>query len=179
MILDDLMAGIEGHQFAAEVNLAAGFDGFLHVVQNYSLIRGIVDQMRESQSVLKTVFKHLAVLAANPIQVQYENPGDSAMAAYLLAIETIDPEAALPAAEAVSLAPNCWWASRVCSRILASASLRRLGIPKIAIVGGKVRNGASVSMKRRISDVNQIADGQRGRHGSYRMRKRRTSGRAA
>jgi len=39
---------------------------------------GLVGQMKESRNALIAVFTHLTVLAAKPIQMQYENPGDSA-----------------------------------------------------------------------------------------------------
>jgi len=77
------------------------------------------------------------------------------MAAYLLAIERIDPEAALLAAEPLSPAPNCWSASQVWC----------------------CKHGLSAPVKRRIPGAHQAASG-RG-DGCFRTKRRQTSGRAA
>ena len=122
MSLQNVMETIEGHQFAAEVNLAAGFDAFHRGIENHSLFRDLAVLIKDP-GVLKTVLVRLIELSRKPIRTQYENPFDSAMAAYLVAVDAVDPEVAAAAAEAVSKTPNCWWASQVSSGIAISASL--------------------------------------------------------
>jgi hypothetical protein len=118
----EMMETIEGPQFAAEVNLAAGFEAFHRSIQSHSLFRDLAGLMKDHPAVFKTVLVRLNDLSRKPIRMQYENPYDSAMAAYLMAADGVDPEVAAVAAEAVSKAPNCWWASQVSSGIARAAS---------------------------------------------------------
>ena len=139
MTLQEVMETVEGQPFSAEANLAAGLDAFCGAIRNHSLFRDLADRMKDP-GVLKTVLVRLVELSRRPIRMQYENPFDSAMAAYLMAVEAVDSEVAAVAAEAVSEAPNCWWASQVSTGIENSASLRRLGVPSAPLARGVMRN---------------------------------------
>jgi hypothetical protein len=101
MSLQNVMETIEGHQFAAEVNLAAGFDAFHRGIENHSLFRDLAVLIKDP-GVLKTVLVRLIELSRKPIRTQYENPFDSAMAAYLVAVDAVDPEVAAAACPARS-----------------------------------------------------------------------------
>jgi len=179
MSLQNVMDSIEGHQFAAEANLAAGFDAFHRGLQNHLLFRELSDLMRDDAVALKTVLVRLIELSQTPIRMQYENPFDSAMAAYLMAVEGVDPEVAAVAAEAVSKAPNCWWASQISSRIAISADLRRLGVPSAPLMKSVMHNmvvgGAIGHTCPGTLTQEQHSTGR----GCYRTRKRRAGNRAA
>ena len=178
MTLQDVMETIEGHRFAAEVNLAAGFEAFSGGIQNHLLFRDLADRMKD-QSVLKIALRRLSELARKPIRMQYENPSDSAMAAYLMAVQRVDPEVAAVAAEAISKTPNCWWASQVSSRIAASASLRRLGVPSAPLARSAMRNMvAGGEIDRAPHAMLKPAKQVNGR-GCHHTRKRRAGKRAA
>ena len=97
MTLQDVMENIEGNQFAAEANLAAGFDAFYRSVQSCSLFRELAYSIKYPGA-LKTLLNRSGCSM---------NPFDSAMAAYLMAVERGDSEVASVVAEAFSKAPNC------------------------------------------------------------------------
>jgi len=178
MSLPDVMEAIEGHQFAAEVNLAAGLDAFYRAIQNHSLFRDLADLVKDPGA-LKTVLVRLIELSRKPIRMQYESPFDSAMAAYLMAVEGVDPEVVAVAAEAVSKTPNCWWASQVSSGIAVSANLRRLGVPSAPLVRTVMRSVVVGGAIGPTSPVTLTRDKHINGRGCHRTRRRRTGNRAA
>ena len=171
------METVEGHRFGAEVNLAAGLHGFYRATQNHPLFRDLADLMKDPGA-LKTVLVRLIELSRKPIRMQYENPFDSAMAAYLMAADGVDPEVAAVAAETVSKAQNCWWASQVSSGIAVSVSLRRLGVPSAPLVRSAVPNVVAGGEIGRVPHVKLNAETHINSLG-YHTRKRRTEKRAA
>lgn len=178
MTLQNVMETIEGHQFAAEVNLAAGFDAFHRGLQNHSLFGELADLIKDPGA-LKTVLVRLIELSRKPIRMQYENPFDSAMAAYLMAVDGVDPEVAAVAAEAVSKAPNCWWASQVSTGIEISAGLRRLGVPSAPLVRSAMRNMIAGGEIDRAAHVTLTPEKHINGRGCHHTRKRRAGKRAA
>ena len=173
-----MMETVEGHRFAAEVNLAAGFDAFHRGIQNHSLFRELAGLMKDP-IVFRTVLVRIVELSRKPIRTQYENPFDSAMAAYLIAVDGVDPEVAAVAAEAVSKAPNCWWASQVSTGIEISARLRRLGVPSAPLVRSVMRNMVAGGEIGRAPHVTLTPEKHINGRGCHHTRKRRTGKRAA
>jgi len=121
----ELMRALEGHQFAAEVNLAGGSEAFYRGLRSHRLFCELMNQLKQ-RSTRELVLARLLELSREPIRPEYENPYDAAMTAYLVALEATEKaELVAAAAEAVSKAPNCWWASGASARLLAAENLRR------------------------------------------------------
>lgn len=155
MNLQDVIQSVEGHQFAAEVNLASGSDGFYRALRHHDLFRELADHMKEP-AVPEMILRRLLELSRRPIQLQYENPFDAAMTTYLTALEAERPTLAGVAAEAVSRAPNCWWAMEASARLLARVTSAKLCLPLNVASLGKMEQllashavgiGASGAMK--------------------------------
>jgi len=179
MSLQGVMESIEGHQFAAEVNLAAGFEAFHRSIQGHSLFRELGGLMKDDPSVFRTVLVRIVELSRKPIRTQYENPFDSAMAVYLMAVDGVDSEVAAVAAQHVSKAANCWWASQVSTGIEISASLRRLGVPPALLVTGVMRTMVAGGEIGHAPDVIPTPEKRINGRGCHHTRKRRTAKRAA
>jgi hypothetical protein len=70
-------------------------------------------ELLRSKDWQEKVAERLADLCEQPIDPQYENPGDTALAVYLWLLDTYDRDLARRCAEKVLAAPRCWWAWRV------------------------------------------------------------------
>ncbi len=118
MNLEELMGTIEDHRFAAEANLAIGSRAFHSGIRTHCVIHQLLEHMKEP-NVPEIILKRTVELAKRPVPTPFENPFDTALAAYLTALDLNSPELLRHAAEAVSKAPNCWWATEMSLRFLA------------------------------------------------------------
>jgi hypothetical protein len=125
MTLQEVMSLIESQHFAAEVNMAASSNMFDRGLRNHHLFRDLAEHMKKGRE-REEVFRRVLDLSRRPIQSEFENPFDAALAAYLIALDTEDPGMAAIAAETVWKAPNCWWAAEHSARLLAEAKERAL-----------------------------------------------------
>jgi hypothetical protein len=134
MNLKGVMQAIEGHQFAAEVNLASGSFAFYRSLKNHRLFLELAGLVKESGA-REAIAARLVELSSKQIELQYENPFDAAMTAYLTVLDEADNlETLAGAAEAVSKAPNCWWAAEASTRLMSKVNLHRrmVSISKLA-----------------------------------------------
>jgi len=120
MKLEDVLREIEGPKFAAEANFASGSKAFHGGLRNHRVFRGLVELMKEP-NVPQAVFRRMVELASRPVQLPFENPYDTALTTYLTALDLNSPELVERGAEAVSKAPNCWWAREMSLRVLERA----------------------------------------------------------
>src|SRR5260370_47516 len=110
MSLQDVMLKVEDHQFAAEMNLASGSMTFYNSLRNHRVFSELTEQMKEP-NVPEAVLRRLIELSNRTVQPQFENPFDVALTTYLTMLDLHSPELIRRAAEVVSKAPNCWWAT--------------------------------------------------------------------
>ena len=147
MSLQELLHAIEGHQFAAELNLASGWDAFNRVLRDHQLFRELVSRLKEPMS-REAVVKRLGELAVAPFDLRYENPFDTALTAYLTALSDVErPERLEVSIQAVSSAMNCWWAkdcsTRLQSRIIRERLLNGCRVQSHKFVGQAIGLGSS------------------------------------
>lgn len=121
MTLEQAMCVIEGHEFAAEANLASGSKAFYSGLRKHPAFRELLGHIREPNAP-ETMLRRSVELASRPVDRSIENPFDTALTAYLTALDLQNSELIGRAAEAVSKATNCWWAAEISSRILARVS---------------------------------------------------------
>jgi hypothetical protein len=128
MIPEQVLRTIEGHRFAAEINLASGSRAFHSGLRSNGIFQALMEYMKEPNAP-QTVLKRIIELAARPVQLPFENPFDTALAAYLTALDLTSPELVKHGAEAVSKAENCWWATEMSLRLLARTHQGQMPIP--------------------------------------------------
>jgi hypothetical protein len=112
----EAMERIEGHAFAAMVNLASDFPTFLRILTSQPEVRVLADEMK-SDRVMTDVFSRVREIAASPVEEGYEDPADSALAAYLWLLSTRDGDCSTKAAETVLECKQCWWARKMAEHI--------------------------------------------------------------
>jgi hypothetical protein len=118
MTLQDVMHTIEGHQFAAEANIASGSKAFHNGLRSHHIFGELMEYMKEP-NVREVILNRLIELSKKPVQPYFENPFDTALTTYLTALDLQSPELVRHGAEAVSKAPSCWWANEMSLRVLA------------------------------------------------------------
>ncbi len=133
MTLNAAMEAIESYGFAAEVNLASGSLLFHDALRKHHLVSELLENLK-LHGATETLLKRISHLSARQIHLDFENPHDVALAAYLTALELYDLDSASLGAEAVGHARNCWWAAEVSRRILQRPKAIREA-PHLATVG--------------------------------------------
>ena len=126
MNLTDVMQAIEGHQFAAEMNLVSGSVAFYRALRDHILFRELVNHLEEPRN-KDAISNRLLGLAAAPVDVRYENPFDIALVTYLEGLNEVErPERLEGLSLAVSRAPNCWWAKDSSTRLHLRISRQKM-----------------------------------------------------
>jgi hypothetical protein len=125
MTLANLLPLIEDCRFSAEVNVASARDAFFRALCRHPRVQEL-QQLLEHRAAAEALVARLVEISSRPIDPQYENPLDSALAAYLTALEDAPyPDLTESGALAISTtAPNCWWAVEASTRLLRRERLR-------------------------------------------------------
>lgn len=108
----EAMEMIEGHAFAAMVNLSSDFSTFLRILASQPEVRALADEMH-SERVTLDVFVRVGELAASPVEEEYEHPADSALAAYLWLLSARNGANVETAIEMILECKQCWWARKM------------------------------------------------------------------
>lgn len=119
MTIEQLRTKIESHEFAAEVGVASGYELFNRLLQETEGFRELVGLLRDHDAANSTLFNLVKRLSEQVVDHRYENPNDTAMAAYLRALSITAPDTAAMAAVFVLSAHNTWWSRRVADVILS------------------------------------------------------------
>lgn len=112
----DAMARIEGHAFAAMVNLASDFPTFLRILTAQPEVCGLAEAMK-SEQVTSDVLARVMELAAGPATEGHEHPADAALAAYLWLLSATDHANAERAVETIRQCAQCWWARKMAEHL--------------------------------------------------------------
>jgi len=116
MTLAETMAAIERDEFAAEMNLAAGTKAFRRAVREHELFDRLSELAKENPS---EVAERIETISRSAVDERYENPFDTALSAYLMALcDVAGPEIASKIVQAVLRTPKTWWASGLARELL-------------------------------------------------------------
>jgi hypothetical protein len=119
MTFAETMGAIEQDEFAAEMSLAAGTKSFRRGIRQHSLFRCLTELAKENPAEVAARIEGISHLE---IDQGYENPFDTALSAYLMALSHVaEPETISKAAAAVLRTPKCWWASGLARELLLQA----------------------------------------------------------
>ncbi len=112
-----LFDDIENAQFAARQGVASDLRTFLLGIMNEPSVQGL-RSLLESADVRETVLQRCANLSRVSSDPRYENPNDTALAAYLALLDLKCPELARLGAHYVSTVSRCWWANKLACHLL-------------------------------------------------------------
>lgn len=115
MSATEAMARIEGHAFAAMVNLASDFPTFLRILTSQPEVRTLAEEMK-SERVTRDVVARLLELAGAPAAEGYEHPADAALAAYLWLLSATEHDTET-AVETILHCTQCWWARKLAEHL--------------------------------------------------------------
>jgi hypothetical protein len=109
----ELFEQIESQEFATRLGLHSGVIQFLRDLARQASVRALTNRMAEDPRCVKATFARLARLADEAIDLRYEHPADTAVAAYLVALRPTSERLYEAARQIVSAMPNTWWARKV------------------------------------------------------------------
>jgi hypothetical protein len=116
MNLAETMTAIEQDQFAAEMSLAAGTKTFLRMVREHNLFQQLASFAKTNSA---DIVARMEAIADAKIDERYENPFDTALSAYMIALsDAAGLEVTSKAAQAVLRTPKCWWSSGIAREAL-------------------------------------------------------------
>lgn len=118
---EELFGGIESHRFAALVNVASNLKTFLRALDAQPEVRQLAAAMTSAE-VRAAVLARVVELTGKESDPGYENPWDSALAAYLWLLSRTDPAAVAVAAARIRACSRCWWANKVMEKAPAVAT---------------------------------------------------------
>jgi hypothetical protein len=111
-MIDEIIQKIESVEFSVLLGIASSYRLFRKILYDREEMKALLKLLRESSENRWIVFTRVAKLAQSEIDLEYENPWDTALVAYLEALSLTDLELAKTAANPVLLAKNCWWAEK-------------------------------------------------------------------
>lgn len=129
MTFEEAIQDIKSHDFAARVNIASDFRTFLSLVENQEPFQSMVREM-SSEINHRRILLEVLKISRQQVDSRYENPWDSAIAAFLEALRLKSHELALLAAEIAAQAPQCWWARKVADVVLEGRIMWSTQAPK-------------------------------------------------
>jgi hypothetical protein len=106
---------IESMEFAAQVNLVSGFKMFEELATRNICYIMLVVAIRELGPEL--LFQRIKELVVSEFDYKYENPYDTALAVYIMALNEINHSAAGHAAQISNDAKQIWWTRKVINKI--------------------------------------------------------------
>lgn len=129
----EIAAGIESVEFKFVANQAAGLSLFREIVEEQASFRSLVEIAAKGQNAAR-ITKRILELAALHTDSRYVHPYDTAIAAYLMALEKVQSEFLLVAVISVLPLRQTWWSMRIAENIFRASLLEStLTIPLLSI----------------------------------------------
>ncbi len=115
---ENVLDEIQSPKFDAALNVVSSTNGFFQAVEKHPTVREAFRQMLGSGEVREDAIGRIFDLASREIDLEFENPHDTALAV-LLWLTTFAANNNLQVAAAyVARAPQCWYAKKLAQRIL-------------------------------------------------------------
>jgi hypothetical protein len=112
MTTEDAINDIESLDFAVRLNLASGLKRFIQLLRNEPSVKLLINVINKDTSLKTAVLKRVKDLSGRDFDERYENPSDTAVAAYVWLLGLMDPEAWKSAAAIAASMPQTWWARK-------------------------------------------------------------------
>ena len=119
MNLQEIFDQIESLQFEVKLGVLSGFSSFYAALQTDELVNALIGEAGNSFENKEILYRRfLDVLRTND-QPEYAHPHDAALAAYLLALKSVEPGLGLAAAIQAKTTAQLWWTRKLAEQILA------------------------------------------------------------
>ena len=109
MKLDKIIFQIESVEYSLEIGLCGSRSKLRDAVINRACVSKLIDMLKSSDVVAERIAGRAIRISNLPIDKDYQNPHDIALATYLIALYETHPVLARSCATVVGLAPNLWW----------------------------------------------------------------------
>ena len=110
---------IQSVEFDVDLNVVSSANAFFRAVAREPAVLEAYRQMRELGELREDLLGRIYDLAAQEIDLRYENPNDTPLAVFLWLTYFGAPDFAPMAAGMVGRAPQCWYAWKLVRRILS------------------------------------------------------------
>ncbi len=114
----DALEEIRSVEFDVSLNVVSGTNSYFRAVAQHPAVQEAYRQMFESGDVREEVIGLIYDLAGEPVDPQFENPNDTALAVLLWLTNFTAPDVVESAATRVDQTPYCWYAKKLAQRIL-------------------------------------------------------------
>lgn len=119
--LDRFFKEFESNEFSAKVNIASGFRMFEEIIKKDTsfnfFVSAIHDRGMGFANGPEIVLRRIDELINTEFDHKYENPYDTALAVYAMALEHDNHEAGMCAAQMLNDAKQIWWTRKVINKI--------------------------------------------------------------
>lgn len=122
--LEHIMQEIEGAEFRFVANLAGGIRAFKEIVREQKTFESLQEYVGSNADCGQEVLARIYTLASLETDPQYEHPYDTAMAAYLFALEITGSQYSAQAADVLTSVSTLWWAAKIADQVLANNEQR-------------------------------------------------------
>ena len=120
--IENVFEQIESDRFSALVNIASNYRTFCRALAAQPEIQKLATLMKSNET-RQLVFQRVLELSARPSDQEFENPWDSALAAYIWLLASTDQALAKMAAAKIIESHGYWWAKKVADEVLKSSSI--------------------------------------------------------
>jgi hypothetical protein len=108
---------IESREYATAVNLASDYKQFLRAMRVNTQCQFLLRLTSISPENRNAVLTRLNELCQRPIDEEFENPWDAALATYLWVLSNIDLHLTAVAVNRVLSCRNCWWSKKLAEQL--------------------------------------------------------------
>ena len=109
---------IRSVEFDVSLNVVSGTNSYFRAAAQHPAVQEAYRQMFESGDVREEALGLIYDLAGEPVDPQFENPNDTALAILLWLTNFSAPDVVESAASRVDKTPHCWYAKKLAQRIL-------------------------------------------------------------
>jgi hypothetical protein len=118
-MIQEIMTKIESVEFSAVLGIASSFNVFSRMLYKQVPVKILMKKLQENTHEIGwQVFQRIVELSQKEIDSRYENPWDTAIAAYLSTLSLINLELAQVASGFILEAKNCWWSTKLAKYLM-------------------------------------------------------------
>lgn len=120
MSLSELIPYFESVKFAVDINILSGLNLLVHVLNIHERVGELVNLLKTSPETSDVINKRIeALIIAYPPESPNLHPEDSALAAYIFALENSETPASDETLSSLAHNPTLWWSKRLAGRYLS------------------------------------------------------------
>jgi len=115
----ELTTQIESLHFRLIANQAGGLSLFKNIVSNQTSFHALTQLVASRENIAVQLLARIHALSTLETDNRYEHPYDTAMATYLLALQSAGSPIATIAARLLSNIPRLWWSEKIATQLIS------------------------------------------------------------